>query len=267
MIFQNITLGSDPELFIINTKTNQVVSSIGLIPGEKGNPWRDEKWMKKGFGMEIDNILAEFNIPPCKTLGSWITNIEFMKNYIRDFVKKIDPCLDIKCSASELVPWDQLNSDEAKLFGCAEDYNVYTESVNPKPKGELTNLRSAGVHIHVGYKNPNIPQSMSLIKYMDVYVGLPSVILDDDNRRRTLYGKAGSFRLCPYGLEYRVLSGKFIDNRQLITFMYESTMNAIDACSEEFPLPDADDVISAINDSNKELAKSIMKKYNIKMSY
>ena len=31
----NITIGADPELFIVNKKTGKVVSSIGLIPGEK----------------------------------------------------------------------------------------------------------------------------------------------------------------------------------------------------------------------------------------
>ena len=65
MILNNITIGADPELFLINTETGKVVSSIGIIPGEKGNPYRS-KDMPKGFGLEIDNILAEFNIPPAK---------------------------------------------------------------------------------------------------------------------------------------------------------------------------------------------------------
>lgn len=34
----NITIGSDPECFIIDTRTDQVVSSIGMIPGKKGEP-------------------------------------------------------------------------------------------------------------------------------------------------------------------------------------------------------------------------------------
>lgn len=37
MKIKNITVGADPELFIFNTKTNQVVSAIGIIPGEKVN--------------------------------------------------------------------------------------------------------------------------------------------------------------------------------------------------------------------------------------
>lgn len=39
MKIKNITVGADPELFIFNTKTNQVVSAIGIIPGEKGKPY------------------------------------------------------------------------------------------------------------------------------------------------------------------------------------------------------------------------------------
>ena len=65
MLVRNITIGADPELFIIDSKTGKVVSSIGLIPGVKGEPYVGED-MPNGFGLETDNILAEFNIPPVK---------------------------------------------------------------------------------------------------------------------------------------------------------------------------------------------------------
>lgn len=42
MRINNITVGADPELFIVNEKTGKVVSSIGIIPGEKGNAWRSD---------------------------------------------------------------------------------------------------------------------------------------------------------------------------------------------------------------------------------
>ena len=34
---------------------------------------------------------------------------------------------------------------------------------------------------------------------IDAYVGLPSILYDTDAERRKLYGKAGCFRLQPYG--------------------------------------------------------------------
>lgn len=139
----NVTIGSDPELFIFDKKENKVISSIGIIPGEKGNPWRDESW-PEGFGLETDNILAEFNIPPARTKDEFINSMNFMKDYIRNFVKRVNPNYDIVCAASKMVTKDQLDSPQALEFGCSVDYNAYTEDVNPRPKGELTQLRSAG---------------------------------------------------------------------------------------------------------------------------
>lgn len=140
---RNITIGADPELFIINEKTGKVVSSIGLIPGEKGNPWVSED-MPKGFGIEIDNILAEFNIPPVTSCESFVNALNYMKDYINAYVKKVNPNYGIKCSAYEVVDEDQLQSEEARAFGCSPDYNCYTEEQNPKPDGALTNGRSCG---------------------------------------------------------------------------------------------------------------------------
>lgn len=194
----NVTIGADPELFIINETTGKVVSSIGLIPGEKGNPWVGED-MPSGFGLETDNIVAEFNIPPVRDEASFINNIEYMKEYINRFVKNVNPELGILCEASQMVPKDQLQSKQAKEFGCDVDFNVYTQEPNPKPKGTRTNLRSCGFHIHIGYDNNNIDTSLLLVRYMDTYLGLPSLLKDSDKKRRSLYGKAGCFRLTPYG--------------------------------------------------------------------
>lgn len=143
MYIEDFTVGSDPELFIINEKTGKVVSSIGLIPGVKGEPWVGSD-MPSGFGLETDNILAEFNIPPVTDCENFVNNIQYMKDYITKFVKSQNPDLGIRCIASQMVDADQLNSEEARLFGCDPDFNAYTLSENPKPKGTSTNLRSAG---------------------------------------------------------------------------------------------------------------------------
>jgi len=261
----NITLGADPECFIINEETGKVVSSIGIIPGEKGNPWRG-KDMPKGYGIEIDNILAEFNIPPAKTRESFIESMEYMKSYLDKFVKKVNPNYKIKCAASEIVDEDQLQSDEARLFGCSVDYNIYTGMPNPKPKGETTNLRSAGCHIHCGYDNPTVAQSLELLQYFDMYLGLPSVIIDTDMRRRTLYGKAGCFRLTGYGFEYRVLSSAMYATPELEGFIFDQSMKAIEAYNEdriEFTDELKQTIRNVIDSGNSEEAKKLVEQYNI----
>ena len=260
--YLNIKLGSDPELFIVNTKTDKVVSSIGLIPGKKKAAFR-AKGMPVGYGIQTDNILAEFNIPPVKKCADFVHHINYMKNYIRDFVKSKDPDLDIRCVASQHVPEDQLQGEEACEFGCDPDYNAYTESVNPKPCGEETDLRSAGVHIHVSYNNPNIEQSIRLVKYMDLFLGVPSVILDPDRERRQLYGKAGCFRIVRYGVEYRTMSGYFISSDELIKFLFEQTIKAIKFAEAGVPLPNGDEIQRIINESDVDAAKELVSKYQI----
>ena len=262
MIYTDIKIGSDPELFIVNNETNTVVSSIGLIPGKKKAAYRPAG-MPEGYGIQTDNILAEFNIPPTNNIEDFVHHINYMKRYIRDFVKEKNKNYDIRCVASQHVPWDQLLCEEACEFGCDPDYNAYTEDVNPKPKGDKTDLRSAGVHIHVSYKNPNIPASVRLVKYLDLYLGVPSVIIDPDTERRKLYGKAGAFRIVRYGVEYRSMSGYFISSDDHIRFLFRNTMRAIKAANAMVPLPNEDLVQSIINDGNEKEAKKLITSYGL----
>lgn len=148
---KNITIGADPELFIINTSTGDVVSAIGLLPGKKDKPYK--KGMPKGFGVEIDGILGEFNIPPCTSKEEYVDSIKYMKNWIKNYVKNVDPNLDICCKATMLVPEDQLLDPLANEIGCLSDFNAYTMDKNPKPEGYPNCLRVAGEMIARKYGN------------------------------------------------------------------------------------------------------------------
>ena len=113
------------------------------------------------------------------------------------------------------------------------------------------------------YDNPNINKSIKLVKYMDMYLGIPSVILDPDTERRFLYGKAGCFRICDYGLEYRTLSGYFLDNDRLLEFMWDQTMRAIDAFNNHVTLIPHNEVCDAINNSDVDKAEELIRVYNL----
>lgn len=142
MQITNVTIGADPEMFIIDVTTKKVVSAIGIIPGKKGEPYTEG--MLDGYGLEIDGILAEFNIPPCTNKDEFVSSIMFMKDYIRNHVKQFNPNYDILCKASSLVSKDQLLDPLANLIGCMPDFNVYTERENPKPEGYTNCKRVAG---------------------------------------------------------------------------------------------------------------------------
>lgn len=266
-IIETYTIGSDPECFIYNSKTKSIVSSVGLIPGEKGNPFRDAK-MPEGFGLETDNILAEFNIPPVNNLQDWLKNMEYMKTYIKNYVKKVNPDYTILCKASAIVDKSQLNTAQANEFGCMPDYNAYTESVNEKPQcNKIAGLRSAGFHIHVGYPNFNVDKSLRMIKYMDAFIGVPSVLYDKDTNRRILYGKAGSFRLTDYGFEYRTLSSEFLKNKATLTWVWEHLETALNREYDDASIPCSMDVQTAINNSDVKLAKELIEEYDLDTHY
>lgn len=263
MLFKDVLIGSDPELFIYDQNKSQVISSIGLIPGEKGNAFKPEGYAP-GYGLQIDNILGEFNIPPTNVKEEFINSILTMKQYIIDFVKRINPNYTILCKASELINPDQLQSEEAKLFGCSPDFNVWTLSQNPRPQGDITNLRTTGCHIHIGYDSPTVEKSIALVQVLDLFLGIPSLFIDKDVRRRSLYGKAGSFRFTTYGVEYRVLSGYFINHPILIEWMFNNTMAAIEFLQDDNNLrvltPQLETIINT-NDLNQ--AYQYIQNYNI----
>lgn len=264
MKLKHITIGTDPEMFLFDRATEEFKSAIGLIPGSKEAPYRPED-LDGGFGMQTDNVLIEFNVPAVELEHEhkFIGNISLMKRYIQDLIAKHNENYTIKCQASAYLPIEELSDPQACLFGCDPDYNCYTRAQNPSPVMEEITLRSAGFHWHVGFENPTLRDCIKLIRYMDLFMGVPSVIMDTDTKRRSLYGKAGAFRLQPYGVEWRVLSSYFVDNPELIAFMYKQLLRAIRAFEDNETLPTPSRVIRTINRSNVEAAKQLIEEFKI----
>ena len=141
---------------------------------------------------------------------------------------------------------------------CDPDYNAWTEDINPKPSGEKTNLRSAGCHIHIGYDNPNVETSLQLIKLFDVYLGLASVVIDPDNKRRQLYGKAGAFRVQDWGVEYRTLSSYMYSSDMLMHVIWMGILRVINAFNSQYHIPAPGVLIPTINNSDYDEAISYL---------
>lgn len=197
-----ITMGSDPELFLEDEK-GKVISAIGKVGGTKDKP-RPIKDLGKGFAVQEDNVLLEYNTPPARGLTQWATNHRLMREYLVEMVGKLG--LKLSAKASHSMDDDQLNHPNAFVFGCDPDYNVWKMKWNTKPKCDDPKLRSAGGHVHVCYSNPNQADSIRLGRLLDYFVGAPLAERDPDKKRRLLYGKPGAIRFKPYGLEYRTPS-------------------------------------------------------------
>lgn len=264
MKLNKITIGTDPELFLFDTDAETFKSAIGIVPGTKEDPWHPNE-LPEGFALQTDNVLVEFNVPAVKFEDehTFIENIVRMKHYIREFVKQYDANLTTVCQAAALLPKEELETPGACLFGCDPDFNCYTGRQNRRPEPKNPLLRSAGFHWHVGFENANLKDSIQLIRYMDLFMGVPSVLFDTDIRRRRLYGKAGAFRLQPYGVEWRVLSSYFLDRADLIAMMYRQLAKAIQAFEDNLPLPEPIRVVNTINKSDITLAKQLIDQYKL----
>lgn len=210
------TLGADPELFLV-TQEGKFISSVGKIGGTKDMP----QAIGEGCAVQEDNVAVEFNIPPAYSIEEFQTSLAYSLTLLE--AKAKDIMLNLSVTASAEFDPDQLNTPQARLFGCEPDFNAWTERQNPRPRAENKQLRSCGGHIHVGTEL----NGLDVIRAMDLFLGCPSTILDKDVRRRQLYGKAGAFRYKPYGVEYRTLSNFWLQSKDLIKWVYDQTQIAL----------------------------------------
>lgn len=218
MLLQNVTVGADPEVFVADLNGN-ITSAIGMVGGSKESP----RPVVDG-GVQEDNVLAEFNIDPAKSKIEFVCNISSVMGSLRKILENNDlqPIIvpSHKFTAQEL---DSFGPD-AMEFGCSSEWNAWDSKVMPRPKGDKVNLRTAGGHVHIGYDNPDRFTNEDLVKMMDYAIGVPSVLIDSDKARRKLYGKAGSMRHKPYGVEYRTLSNFWLNSDELISWVYDRTL-------------------------------------------
>lgn len=251
---EGFTFGCDPELFIFGPD-DQPVSAEGIIPGSKEMPHRVE------YGaVQRDGLAAEFNIDPVDNFRDWNRNIQAVMGQLRAMLPaghRLEAVASVRFSEKTFLE----ASPDALALGCSPDFNAWTNSINPPPS--LDNdpfLRCAGGHIHIGWTNDaqlsdpqHILNCTDLVKQLDWYLGGWSLKMDENAERRSLYGKAGSCRIKPYGVEYRVLSNFWVTTRERRLAVWNRTVQAIRDMRSTF-LPDRagrynTNLVEAINNS------------------
>lgn len=261
----NFKLGTDPELFIYSEKLCKFIPVCGMIGGTKEHPIQIDK-NEPMFSLQEDNVAVEFTIPPVNTLSGWLNNINYMKNFINETILKPKDLLPIYSSSARFEIED-LNDPRAQHMGCNSSYNAWTYEQHQVDRSDYT-LRTTGNHIHVGYDNHNPDTSIELIKAMDLFLGVPSVLIDPDTERRKMYGKCGDYRIkTSYGVEYRSLGGYFLTNNELLTWVYNNTLAAIDFVNTGGMeiITNAEDIQKCINTCDKDLANEIIEDYKIEV--
>lgn len=251
----NPTFGSDIEFFL-TTVRGEMFPAIGIVGGTKQEP----KPLGQGYFIQEDNVAVEFNIPICKTPKEFVKAVS--TGYMK-CVSQLPPTLTPSYSASAEFPFEYLHSPQAREFGCEPDMSAWTRDFNPRPKSDNELLRSAGGHVHIGWKDPDMATRFDLIKACDVFVGIPSLSEDSDKRRRQLYGKAGAMRIKPYGVEHRLLSNYWLFNQDMTSLVIGRYKQAIDFLNYGHTVADedAEDIVTSLNTGNYKKGNVLLTKY------
>lgn len=269
-----LKIGADVEEFL-RDGDGHPVPVIGLIGGTKDRPL---PILTDGYALQEDNVALEYNIPAAASKYDFIYSLMRIREEINERVAKhgLKPAIEASMRFSE----KQLDHPQAKTFGCEPDFNVWEQCVNPKPttSPDSATLRTAGGHVHVSFtvgdKVPEHPQNMSeiecLVMALDCYLGVPFSLMDTDLERRKLYGKAGAFRVKPYGVEYRVLSNYWTRSPELMEYVFKGVHEAINYINHRDKpraqlLEMKPVVVAAIDAGDKAAAREISRWFSIRL--
>jgi hypothetical protein len=229
---EQVTLGSDCEVFL-RTVAGAPFPVCGLLGGTKEAPKPIEE-LGEGFAVQEDNGAAEFNVPPTNRSSQFAHNFNSITAHISSKLPAT-LLLDLENSSLEFDKEYVEKIEQLRVFGCNPDFNAWTMSVNPRPVPQTVGFRSASAHVHIGWckgeEEPLMDDQIEVIRLCDVFVTLPRILKENasERLRRSLYGKAGSFRPKPYGVEHRVLGNRWAFNWHTAEAVAQSYWRALTA--------------------------------------
>lgn len=262
----SILIGADPEVFAL--KGGELVSAHNMIPGTKKEPFK-----VKAGAVQVDGMALEFNIDPARHQGEFVYNLQTVMKELRRMVPGVqllaEPVAEFGKEMIDAQP------AEAKELGCDPDFNAWRDGAVNKVPDVNAPFRTGSGHIHIGLWDPNGPLPVNaervqkdFVKQLDVFLAAPFSFVDRDMRRRELYGKAGAYRPKPYGVEYRVLSNKWLSSPSLMRWVYSNTMAAVRAMRTGDAYfrwhPEVEDMV---NDGDLEGLARMLKDTDIEVPY
>lgn len=232
MAVDPILIGADPELFAVDT-VGDFQSVHDILPGTKAFPLV----VPRG-AIQVDGVAAEFNINPARSRSEFMKNLKNVESLLLRLLQNQRPQwrLEARPTAHFRPSYFASLPEHALALGCDPDYNAYTGEVQEKPDGSVF-YRTGSGHIHIGWTKDQKPLDpdhfktcCDLVKELDFVLYSQSSRWDKDKTRASLYGKPGSFRPKPYGVEYRVLSNAWLNLTNTRMFVYD----AAKATAEQF---------------------------------
>lgn len=252
-------IGADPEAFV--AQGPNIVHCIDMLGGSKEAP----RLVIDGAVQE-DNVLFEFNVDASDDPEVFCQRIKHVleqgSGILVDFGLRLVPNVSSHIYNPEIMA---SFPEKAFEFGCTPDFNAFGGGQNPSPSAVNECLRTAGGHVHIGFSHlctvtKELQERVGMM--CDYYLGLPSLLEDNDDRRRELYGKPGAIRYKQYGVEYRTLSNYWIWSDDLIKAVHARAQRAYNDVAKlealQALVPQAD-VQGVINTNNRVEAMAMLK--------
>lgn len=259
-----ILIGTDPELFL--KKDGILQSAYGLVKGSKYNPFK----VNKG-AVQVDGMALEFNTDPAASSDEFVTNISEVMRQLKELVPEYEFFIEPTAHFGQQYIEEQ--PDEAKELGCDPDFSAYTGVENPKPDGSK-GFRTGAGHVHIGWgegfniKDEGHFQScIAIVKQLDFFLGLPSLLFDEDQERRSMYGEAGAFRPKSYGVEYRTLSNAWLKEEKLQRWVFNNTQDAVNRLLEGENLYELHGDLAKNIINSGDNPEKLLKELNIRSPY
>lgn len=191
-----ITIGADPEFFVIDKKAGSLVPACRKFGGEKRAPM----FLSPDGGFLEDGTTVEFNVTPSATLKETKKKIE---NLILVFLNKHDKYEIHKQSVAIFAKKELEEFPEAMQIGCSPDLFAYGLRVAPSIE-KFGPKRFAGGHIHLGIDPwPEGLEKDVVIKFMDLLLVCTVAHRFCNPQRYPFYGHPGLYRETAYGVEHR----------------------------------------------------------------
>jgi hypothetical protein len=224
--YVGVTIGADPELFVLNPE-NEVVPAWAFLASESIAK------MKTGTPAFWDGFQAEIAPAGGACLEMFGDNIRTgLIRVLGEARKTINNKCKLTIQNSVKLSQSVLEqaSEEQIAFRCSASQNVYSDAGNPPPNPREYPWRYAGGHIHLGLPKYLPAVKAEIIKALDGILGIAGVSLADgldSPERRTMYGRAGEFRLPKHGIEYRVLSNFWLCHPAIMHLVFELARSTV----------------------------------------
>ena len=265
---RKILVGADPEIFVLNGD-NALVSAFGMNAGTKYKPL-----IVDSGAIQVDGMALEYNIDPASSEKEFVDKNRTVLALLSGTLPANHALAYGVTTAHFGAAYIAAQLPEARELGCDPDYNAYTGEVNAKPDVD-TPFRTAAGHFHVGFCEGSDPNNSGhrimcndLIRELDVFLGIPSVLLDSDTDRRSLYGAAGACRYKSYGVEYRTLSNFWVGNDMLSAWVYRQVQLAVESLlcgTPMFSQVKGKLIQGIINDSSVASARDVIKRFGLEV--